>query len=128
VRLAKVTPRQKPVQPDNDPAIRKITARQLTVLLYHFYITVDAPSIGYEDADITASAFQADLDQELDISTVNLEKLLWHLTMAYEGNMYWNPAGEDYEFFIKGLLQKKETFDRLMCLILNKKGTNFYGE
>lgn len=125
--LARVTPRTKLISSD-EPGFRRITVKQLALLIYHFYVTVDNPAIGFEDADQTAAAFQAELNQTVEISDEILEKLLWHLTLAFEENMYWNPAEETIDTFIKGLLEKDESFDKLFCLILNKKGTNYYGD
>lgn len=120
--LARVTPFKRiPKDEDLDPSLRVITVKQLTVLLYNLYITIDDPAIGFEDADQTAVAFQGELNQTVKISQENLEKLLWHTTMAYESNSYWNPAQEPYDQFVNSLLDKNETFDRLVCLLKRKR-------
>jgi hypothetical protein len=100
---------------------RAITVKQLAVLLYHYYITLDDPNIGSEDVEQSAPAFQSALNQEVVLDQGDLEKLLWHLQMAYESDMYWNPAEEEYDYFVKGLVGKNERFDKLYCLIMNKK-------
>lgn len=101
--------------------LREISVKQLAVLLYHYYITLDDPSIGSEDSDKSAPAFQSALNQVVHIEEEDLEKLLWHMQMAYESDMYWNPAEEDYDLFIKGLVGKYERFDKLYCLIMKRK-------
>lgn len=121
---ARVSPRiiSEKVVRSNNESFRQITAKQLSILLYHFYMTVDDPDVGFLDADTNALKFQAELNQSVLISTENLEKLLYHLEYAYEKGCYWNPAEESFDYFVKGLVTKDEQFDRLMCLILKKKG------
>lgn len=119
---ARITPRITKDKATGNSGIRRITVKQLTVLLYHYWITLDDPLIGTEDAEESPLAFQAALSQEVDIEQSKLEKLLWHLQMAHESNMYWNPAQEDVEEFIKGMLGKKEHFNKLYCLIMEKRG------
>lgn len=121
VRLARVTPRVS-YEKKIDKETRQLTAKQLAVLLYHFYLTVDDPDVGFPDAETSALKFQAELNQMVQISTENLERLMFHLELAYEKGCYWNPADEDFDYFVKGLITKNEQFDRLMCLILKKKG------
>lgn len=120
---ARVSPRvvtEKTVTADGEVQ-RQLTAKQLAILLYHFYLTVDDPEVGFPDADTTALKFQAELNQKVLISTEHLEKLLFHLELAYEKNIYWNPAYEDFDVFLNGLLNKDERFERLSCLILKKR-------
>jgi hypothetical protein len=122
---ARITPRiknEKTVKQDGQK-MRQLTAKQLCVLLYHFYIGLTQKNeIGFPDSDSTALKFQSELNQMVVISTEHLEKLLFSLEYAYELGMYFNPADEDFDYFVKGLLEKDEHFERLMCLILKKKG------
>lgn len=100
---------------------RKITAKQLSILLYHFYVgLVQKQDIGFPDAETSALKFQSELNQEVTISTEHLEKLLFALEYANELGLYWNPAGEEMDYFVKGLLEKNEKFDKLSCLLLKK--------
>lgn len=119
--LARVSPIKKRVNQAaaNEPK-REITLRQLCVLLYHFYVSVDNPDIGFEDCEKTASQFQAELDRPVTLSKEQLEALLWHLELCFEEGMYWNPAKENIDFFVKKLLNPNERFDRLLCQILKK--------
>jgi hypothetical protein len=121
---ARVTPRvitEKTVKRDNE-VLRKISVKQLSILLYHFYIgLVQKQDIGFPDAETSALKFQAELNQEVTISTEHLEKLLFALEYANELGLYWSPANEDMDYFVKGLLEKNEKFDKLSCLLLNKK-------
>ena len=121
---ARVTPRivtEKTVMEDGQ-VLRKLTAKQLSILLYHFYVgLVQKQDIGFPDADTSVLKFQAELNQEVTISTEHLEKLLFALEYANELGLYWNPAGEEMDYFVKGLLEKNEKFDKLSCLLLNKR-------
>lgn len=121
VNMARVTPRLNLNKVDKE-GMREISVKQLSLLMYHFYIMLDDPTLcGFNDSEKTASQFQAELNQRVKISTESLERLLYYLEIAYENQLYWNPAEEDFEHFVKGLLEKKEQFDRLTCLIMDKK-------
>lgn len=110
---------EKPTDPNAMPT-RQLTAKQLAVLLYHFYLTLDNPDYEFLDADKTAGQFQAELNQMVKISQEHLEKLLWHTELAFENKMYWNPAEDDFESFVNSMLEKDEKFNRLYCLITKK--------
>lgn len=100
---------------------RVISARQLMILFYHFYLMLNDNDIcGFMDCDKTAAQFQNEMDQDIRLSQEVLEKLLYMLQVAYENDLYWNPAGDDIESFIKSLLVKNEKFDKLSCLISKK--------
>lgn len=121
---ARVTPRirtEKTVKEDG-LVLRKITAKQLSILLYHFYVgLMQKHDIGFPDAETSALKFQAELNQEVLISTEHLEKLLFALEYANELGLYWNPAGEEMDYFVKGLIEVNEKFDKLSCLLLKKR-------
>lgn len=120
INMARVTPRLNMNTVDKE-GFRELNIKQLSVLLYHFYIMLDDPTVcGFNDAEKTASQFQAELNQKVKISTESLERLLYYLEIAYENQLYWNPADEDFDIFVKGLLNKKEQFERLTCLIMEK--------
>lgn len=122
VNQAIVTPRLKKQKNEEQEDTRTISARQLMVLYYHFYLMLNDTSIcGFNDCDKTAAQFQSEMDKEVRISKEMLEKLLYTTQIAFENNLYWNPADEDINAFIKGCIEKKEYFNKLTCLISTKK-------
>ena len=118
---ARISPRYKLQKTNSENTNRTLTVKQLSVLLYHFYLTLENPDFLFCDSDKSLSQFQADLNQTVTISKENLEKLLWHLENAFEHKIYWNPERADFAAFIESFLEKGEKFDRLTCLIMSKK-------
>lgn len=117
--LVKIKKPQEVVCIENDN--RVVTISQLVILLYHFYIGVNDPSVYYFDSEESADKLQGRVNKEIEIPKDVLEKLLFYSTLAYETQTFWHPGNEDYVQFIRSFLDKTEKYDQLSGLIVENK-------
>ncbi len=98
---------------------RSVTLGEAALLLFHFWMGVKDSDIGYADMDLPFSNFNAEfIRTKVELRNDVVEKLLWYSTMLYESGRYWHPTDQPYGLFVKKMLNAKEQFDPLTCLIL----------
>ena len=106
------------------PEILGISLYEYLVLVANTMIAKKHPDIGYLDAETPLSVIYTRMRKEgCQITTKELEALLWGCVMTDEKDQFWHPENDDFQDFLFKLLNSRKVqkaFNPVYCYVTDK--------